>query len=600
MSTQTRSGRRISMGGVWLLYTVCFGLLVTVLGLLESAGVMGQRAIGYVFLATTFLIYAAIGIWSRTRVLDEYYVAGRSIPAIYNGMATAADWMSGASFISMAGILYALGYDGMAYIMGWTGGYVLLALLLAPYLRKFGKYTIPDFIGDRFQSNATRVVAVIATVIISGTYLIAQITGVGIVMSRFLQIDISVGVFLGLLGVLFCSFLGGMRAITWTQVAQYIVLIVAYLIPITLLAHQQTGVPLPQLMQGQALQQVTALEPQHGITKPFVEPFNETGGMFQFLALTLSLMVGTAGLPHVLVRFYTVPNVRQARWSVGWALLFIFLLYFTAPAYAAFVRWEILQNVAGRAIDQLPAWVQAWAKTGLINLAAADANANGILEAVELDRVMNTDIVVLAAPEIAGLPYVFAGLVAAGGLAAALSTADGLLIAVSAAISHDLYYKVLNPNASTAQRLMLSRIMVLIVAAVGAWIATYRLALIAQIVAWAFSLAAASLFPVLVLGIWWKRANAKGAMAGIISGLAVTLAYMVANYTTQGAFNILGISHTAAGIFGMPVNFLVAYLVSRATEEPAPEIQEFVSSLRYPKQLVAAEISAAAPEPATD
>jgi len=571
------------------MFTVAFLVFTVIIGLLERFAGLPPVMIGWAFILLTLGLYATIGILSRTKALDEYYVAGRRVPGFFNGMATGADWMSAASFISMAGTLFVLGYDGLAYIMGWTGGYVLLALLLAPYIRKFGQFTIPDFVGARFEGNRARVVASIAAIIVSFTYVTAQVTGVGIIMSRFVGVPYQYAVFIGLAGVLVCSFLGGMKAVTWTQVAQYIILIVAYLIPVTMLAVRFTGVALPQLMYGEALQNIIRLEAEQGITKQYVLPFNEVlsrgevlvnqwvGTPWQFLALMACLMLGTAGLPHILIRFYTVPSVKESRTSVGWALFFIFLLYFTAPAYAAFARWEILQNIVGSNIAQLPAWAANWTKTGL--LAITDANADGILQFSELR--INGDLIVLATPEIAGLPYTVAALVAAGGLAAALSTADGLLVVIASAVAHDIFFRTLRPNATMETRIFLGKAMVLVAAAVAALAALPRLALIAQMVAWAFSLAAASFFPVLIMGIFWRRANGPGAIAGMIGGLAVTIIYGILNYNNP-AFNILGITHVAAGIFGLPVNFALIYVVSKLTPEPAKEIQDLVDDLRNP------------------
>jgi|UniRef100_A0A7C2BE00 cation/acetate symporter len=587
--------------GAFFVFLIVFTI---VLYLLERAG-LPHRFIGYAFIFLTLALYAFIGILNFTRRLDEYYVAGRRVPAIFNGMATGADWMSAASFISMAGTLWLLGYDGLAYIMGWTGGYVLLALLFAPYIRKFGQFTIPDFVATRYGERArlARLVAAICAIIVSFTYVTAQVTGVGIIMSRFFGLDYRVGVFVGLAGVLVCSFLGGMKSITWTQVAQYIILITAYLIPVTFLSAKLTGVPFPQLMYGRALSEITQLEQAMQLSS-YVQPFKQAlsnasaiasfkqigltppepitvkdwvGTPWEFLALTLCLMAGTAGLPHILIRYYTVPNPKEARISVGWSLFFIWLLYVTAPAYAAFSRWEVLKNVVGQPIASLPAWTASWIKTGLLTI--NDANGDGILQYSEL-RIVG-DIVVLATPEIAGLPFTIAALVAAGGLAAALSTADGLLLVVSTAVAHDIYAKIINPNASYSRRFLVSRIMILIAAVLAALAALPRLALIVQIVAWAFSLAASTFFPVVLLGIFWKRANANGAIAGMIGGLIACVVYMVGNYIDP-RFNVFGLSHLSAGIFGMAANFFLLIVVSLATA-PAPKyIQDMVDQLRIP------------------
>jgi cation/acetate symporter len=591
------------------LFTIGLIIFSFFVGMLEYAGILGTRSIGYLFLMLTIGMYAFIGIMSRTKHLDEYYVAGRAVPAIANGMATGADWMSAASFISMAGTLWLLGYDGLAYIMGWTGGYVLLALLFAPYIRKFGQYTIPDFVGARYGGNKARVVSSIAAIMVSFTYVTAQVSGVGIIMSRLVGVDYKVGVVVGLIGVLVCSFLGGMKAVTWTQVAQYIILIIAYLIPVTMLSISLTGNPIPQFAYGQALQNVDRLEREQGLATQYTKPFTSAlsnqsaidsatqlgftppalktvtdwrGTPWNFLALTACLMLGTAGLPHILIRFYTVPNVKESRKSVGYALFFIFLLYFTAPAYAAFSRWEILQNVVGQRIDSLPAWTANYERTGLLSInddTAKGGNGDGILQYSELK--IGGDLIVLATPEIAGLPYTIAALVAAGGLAAALSTADGLLVVIASAVAHDVFYKTLRPNASQKTRIAVGKGMILVGAAFAALAAMPRLALIAQMVAWAFSLAAASFFPIILLGIFWKRANGAGAIAGMIGGLAVTIFYMVGNYFNP-EFNLFGISHVAAGIFGIPVNFALTIIVSLLTPAPPIEIQRLVESLRRP------------------
>jgi cation/acetate symporter len=564
------------LGMIYILFSIVFVLLTLTMGELERRINLPANLIGWALLIVTIGIYAVIGMTARARTLDEYFVAGRRVPAFFNGMAIGADWMSAASFISMAGTLWLLGYEGLAYIMGWTGGYVLLALLLAPYLRKFGQYTIPDFVAARYEGNRARVVAAIMGVIISFTYVTAQVAGVGYIMNRFLGVNYLAGVAIGLSAVLFCSYLGGMRAITWIQVAQCIVLLIAYLAPVAMLSLKLTGVPFPQIMYGEALQQITRLEAAQGITKSYVTPFNDWTA-WNFLALMFCLMCGTAGLPHILIRFYTVPDVGAARRSVSWAMLFICLLYFTAPAYAAFSRWEILQNVVGKPITAVPEWAVNWSNAGL--LAIKDLNGDGILQFDELK--INPDLVVLATPEIANLPHTVAALVAAGGLAAALSTADGLLMVIASALAHDVYARAINPGASARERLLIGRVLILLAAAAAAVAATRQLPIIVQLVAWAFSFAAATFFPILVLGIFWKRANGNGAVAGMIAGLVVTLAYMLANAWNPN-FNILGITNVAAGIFGVPVNFLVACLVSKLTPPPPPATQALVESLRQP------------------
>jgi cation/acetate symporter len=587
------------------LFTLGFIGFVLVMLFLETSLGLSRELIGYAFLLLTLGMYAVIGVLNFTRKLDEYYVAGRKVPPFFNGMATGADWMSAASFISMAGTIWLLGYDGLAYVMGWTGGYVLLALLFAPYIRKFGQFTIPDFVAVRFaeRAKAARITAAVCAIITSFTYVTAQVTGVGIIMSRLVGVTFEVGVFVGLSGVLLCSLLGGMKSITWTQVAQYIILIIAYLVPVTFLSQKFTGVPISELMYGQALGAVTDIERQLQLSN-YVEPFKAAlsnasaraataqiglpvpeaitnrawvGTPWEFMALTFVLMAGTAGLPHILIRYYTVPNPKAARMSVGWSLFFIFLLYFTAPAYAAFSRLEVLRNVVGQRITELPGWVANWTRTGLLTI--RDANNDGVLQFPELSIV--GDIVVLATPEIAGLPYTIAALVAAGGLAAALSTADGLLLVIATAVSHDLYAKVINPSASYGARFFASRVMIVVAAAAAAFAALPRFALILQMVAWAFSFAAATFFPVVLLGIFWRRANANGAIAGMIGGLVTTILYMGTNYVNPN-FTLFGLSHLSAGLFGMIVNFGLQIVVSLATAPPPKYIQDMVDQLRIP------------------
>ena len=665
MAKDAMDAWRAKLRKIYGIYTSVFVLFVVSLWIFESMG-LDPKFIGYAFLFGTIGVYAAIGIISRTSVVAEYYVAGRKVPAVFNGMATASDWMSAASFISMAGALYLQGYDGLAFIMGWTGGYVLLAVLIAPYLRKFGQYTIPDFLESRYGGKLPRLIGIICALIVSLAYLVAQITGVGIITSRFLGLTFEIGVFVGLTGILVCSFLGGMRAVTWTQVAQYIILIVAYMIPVVAISYKHTGVPIPQVMYGQALQVIeekqkqikddpkevevreiwkkkadelnqkiktlpdswtkgkyeleeqiktlpqddpkrkeaekalkvypkspeeakkkwtTDMKTAQGMSKPpksYVQPPTDSKGIMNFLALTFCLMVGTAGLPHILMRFYTTPTVKEARNSAAWALFFIFLLYFTAPAYAAFARSEILTSIVGQAFTALPAWATKWAGVGLITI--KDLNGDGIIQFAEIR--IHADAVVLATPEIAGLPYVIAGLIAAGGLAAALSTADGLLITMSNAISHDLYYKIINPNISPSTRVKIGKALLLVVAAIGAYIASHKLAIIVELVAWAFSLAAATFFPAVVFGIWDKRMNRAGAVAGMIVGLTVTLYYLIGSRFY--GLDWFGIKTIASGIFGIPANIIVALIVSRLTKAPDPELQKFVDNIRYPKGAVGA------------
>jgi cation/acetate symporter len=586
---KAQSGDFLSnLGRIYGWYTGGFVGFVVVLGILEQLGVP-NRIIGYLFVFLTIGVYALIGYLSRTAQVSEYYVAGRRVPAFYNGMATGSDWMSAASFIGMAGTLYLLGYDGLAFVLGWTGGYVLVAILLAPYLRKFGAYTVPDFLGARYGGNLARFCGVIVLMSASFTYVVAQIYGTGIIASRFLGISFELAVFVGLAGILVCSMLGGMRAVTWTQVAQYIILIIAYLVPVVLLSAEVTGVPVPQIMYGQALEQIEVLRttkealagaPSH--TQPFTtyDPLN-------FFGLIFCLMVGTASLPHILMRYFTTPSVRDARQSVAWSLFFIFLLYFTAPAYAAFAKLEVFTNVIGAPIASLPEWVNIWSNIGLVRV--ADANGDGILQFREF--TINADAIVLATPEIAGLPYVIAGLVAAGGLAAALSTADGLLLAIANALSHDIYYRMIDPKANAKRRLVVARILLVLVAIVAAWVASTRPAGILAMVAWAFSIAASGLFPALVMGVWWKRTPAAGAVAGMVAGYGVCLFYLIG--TQYYAMPLwFGVRNISCGLFGIPVAFFVTVVVSLMTPAPSRAMQEFIDSIRTPRggvRLVAGE-----------
>ncbi|MFM7420415.1 MAG: sodium:solute symporter family protein [Alphaproteobacteria bacterium] len=531
-----------SLGKIYAGYTGGFAAFVVIIAILEQMGVP-DRILGYMFVGLTIGVYAYIGIISRTQAVAEYYVAGRRVPALYNGMATGSDWMSAASFIGMAGSLYALGYGGLAFILGWTGGYMLVAILLAPYLRKFGQYTVPDFLGARFGGNAARLIGVVVLITASFVYVVAQIVGVGIITQRFLDVSFGVAVFVGLAGILVCSMLGGMRAVTWTQVAQYIVLIIAYLIPAFLMSAKITGVPLPQIMYGFALERIEGLEngfraagmtPPPGVTGWHTAPFIGANGQFSiqaavnFFALVFCLMVGTAALPHILMRYFTTPSVKEARQSVAWSLFFIFLLYFTAPAYAAFAKVEIYQNIIGQPIASLPAWIKNWqimSPYGVPWINIVDVNRDGILQWNEFR--IHADVVVLATPEIAGLPYVIAGLVAAGGLAAALSTADGLLLALANALSHDVYYKMIDRNAPTARRLVISRVLLLIVALAAAWVAGNAGADILFLVAWAFSIAAAGLFAALVMGVWYKKTTNTAACVGMAVGYVLTFGYLI-------------------------------------------------------------------------
>ena len=738
-------------------YTGGFIVFVIVLAILEQMGVT-PKVIGYIFLAATIGLYAGIGIMSKTADVSEYYVAGRRVPALFNGMATGADWMSAASFIGMAGTLYLTGYDGLAFVMGWTGGYVLVALFLAPYLRKFGQFTIPDFLGARYGGNLPRTLGVLAAILCSFVYVVAQIYGVGLITSRFTGLEFTVGVYVGLAGILVCSFLGGMRAVTWTQVAQYIILIVAYMIPVVWLSVQITGNPIPQIAYGQALQSVTAKEKElndpnsalgaaeltvralhkekvkewgdkvksmeeaikagngdafwaeqkakvekkladlkaqtpetqaqaiagaeaklaelnaapapdakavadaakkvadlkaapvpdtkaiaatekdlkdfppnidklkakwkaaeagakakSGAIPAHAQAFSGKGAekklmkenpaatpeeiakakaedqkasdtkRLNFLALVLCLMVGTASLPHILMRYYTTPSVREARVSVFWSLFFIFLLYFTAPALAVLAKYVVYHDLVGSSFTSLPAWVSNWSAVDSTLMKIVDMNKDGIIQLAEV--TIGGDLIVLATPEIAGLPYVISGLVAAGGLAAALSTADGLLLTIANALSHDVYYKMIDPNASTMRRLTISKVLLLVVALIAAYTASLKPGDILFLVGAAFSLAASAFFPALVLGVFWKRANYLGAVIGMIAGLVVCMYYMVITYDFFGgvaANEWFGIKPIAGGVFGMPAGFLGVIIGSLLSPAPSKEIQALVDHVRYP------------------
>jgi len=583
---------------VYGLYTGGFVVFILLMAILEQAGVSADT-IGILFVAFTVLIYAGIGWLSRTMQVDAYYVAGRQVPALFNGMATAADWMSGASFVAMAGGIYFGGHGYVAFVVGWTGGYVLVASLMAPYLRKFGCYTVPDFIGTRYGGNLARFLAVLVLVIASFTYVTAQINATGTIASRALQIPFEVGVWFGLLGILLCSMLGGMRAVTWTQVAQYIVLIIAYVVPVIWMSNKQGFGLIPQFVYGDAIMRITELETLHGVgTAPaekiaglavLTKAHSVAGSTFeakwQFATLVLCMMAGTASLPHILMRYFTTPSVKAARQSVAWSLLFIFLLYFTAPALATFTKLQLLDpnlatSIIGKSIAEVNAmeWIQKWSAVKF--LAISDANGDGILQINEF--FMRGDIVVLATPEIAGLPYVISGLVAAGGMAAAMSTADGLLLAIANALSHDLYYKIIDPKADTKHRLIVARVLLIFIGAAGAFVASLKLTSILGGVAWAFDFAMSGLFFPLVLGIWWKRANRAGAIAGMFFGLLAGTLYLYA-VRWGGMEPWLYIDHLRFGIIGAGVSLVAMIVVSLATAEPDAETQRMVDEVRVPK-----------------
>ncbi len=536
----------------------------------------------------SFVAYTYIGWRSRVKDTKGFFVADQDVPSIANGAATAADWMSAASFISMAGLISFLGYDGSIYLMGWTGGYVLLALLLSPYLRKFGKYTVPDFVGDRYYSNAARGVAVVAAIFVSMTYVAGQMRGVGIVFSRFLQVDVGTGVAIGMVIVAFFAIIGGMKGITWTQVAQYCVLIVAYLIPAFAISLLLTNTLVPQLgfTFSDIVGRLDGLQLDLGFAA-YTQPF-ASKSMLDVLFITIALMVGTAGLPHVIVRFYTVPNVRAARYSAGWALLFIAILYTTAPALAGFARYNLVESLQDKTpaeVQQLN-WATKWENTGLLSF--EDKSGDGRLQFTPDEATneitVDRDIIVLATPEVASLSPFIVALVAVGGLAAALSTASGLLLVVSSAIAHDLYYRMINPAATESQRLAIGRVMVGFAIVVAGYFGINPPGFVAEVVAFAFGLAAASFFPVLVLGIFDQRANKEGAIAGMIAGLSFTIFYIVGVKFYGMSPWFFGVSAEGIGTLGMLINFVVVLAVSRLTPPPPAEIQAMVAEIRDPSE----------------
>lgn len=563
----------------WFLF--CAGIvasllaLIGIFGMLEGQGLLQPRTIGLIFFFGTVLLYAVVGVLVSARKVADYYVAGRDIPALYNGMAGGANWMSAASVIGMAGTIYLLGYDGLAYIMGWTGGYVLLALLIAPYVRKMKAYTVPDFMAARYGGNAARGVAVFSAVAMNIVYLIPQFMGVGMIASRFLGLPFEWGVFVALAVILLCTFSGGMRGVTWVSVAQYLIALVAYLVPLVIMSTRLTGNPIPWLAYGRALESIGTFEAANNMV-PYVQPFARMS-MLNTLGLIFCLMVGTVGLPHVLTRFYTVKSVRESRISVGWCLLFIILIYVSAPAKAALVRNEIYTNLVGTSISELPQWMDTWGQQGLVKV--EDANGDGILQFNEL--TLHADMIVIGTPEIANMSYTVSSLIGAGGMAAAVSTSLGLLMVLAAGVAHDIYKKMINPNASEGAVLFWSRAVLVAVSALCALAALARPALIVVMVAWAFSIAASSFFPAVFLGIWWRRANATGAVSGMVVGLIVTIGYIIISHFYGIRF--FGILPINAGLFGVPANFLVTYVVSMMTEAPSEEIQDLVTELRYPR-----------------
>ncbi|MCH2021991.1 MAG: cation acetate symporter [Saprospiraceae bacterium] len=561
---------------------------------------MGILTWTWILVGITFSLYIGIAIWARAGTSKDFYVAGGGVPPLMNGMATAADWMSAASFISLAGIVSFTGYDGSVYLMGWTGGYVLLALMLAPYLRKFGKFTVPDFIGDRYYSNKARIVAVLAALIVSFTYVAGQMRGVGIVFSRYLEVDINTGVYIGMAIVLFYAVLGGMKGITYTQVAQYCVLIFAFMVPAIFISFQMTGNPVPQLGFGSAghdgvylLDKLDGLQTELG----FSEYTAGSKSMVDICAITLALMVGTAGLPHVIVRFFTVPKVRDARISAGWALLFIAILYTTVPAVAVFARTNLIETVSNIPYSELPDWFSNWEKTGLISF--EDKNMDGTIqylaEASRNELTIDRDIMVLANPEIAHLPNWVVALVGAGGLAAALSTAAGLLLVIASSISHDLLKRVFRPQISEKGELMAARGSAFVAVLVAGYFGINPPGFVAAVVALAFGLAAASFFPAILLGIFDKRMNKEGAISGMVVGLGLMTFYMMKfKLGWLGAIPPkeewwFGISPEGFGSVAMIANFVVSITVSRFTLAPPVDVQDMVEDIRIPSGAGAAQ-----------
>lgn len=675
-------------------FTLVFLLFVLLLGIGEHFG-LPRVIVGYSFLFATMVVYAGIGVMSRTTDLSEYYVAGRSVPAFFNGLATGADWMSAASFIGLAGSLYMLGFDGLAFVLGWTGGFCLVAVLIAPYLRRFGQFTLPDFIGARYGGNAARLIAMAAVILCSFFYVVAQIYGVGLITTYLTNVDFSYGVFLGLAGILVCSFLGGMRAVTWTQVAQCIILLVAYVVPVAWLGLKYANTPVPQISYGTVLTQLAGREAQladdprerdvrdaymlkakdaqqridglpgtwerghqhqikqvqelkrhraplpdlraaelelehypanpedarrqwqqevkeaaalgaplmrhaepywSGETDPAKADAEHAKKRWNFLALVFSLMVGTAALPHILIRSYTTPTVNQARRSVTWSLVFILILYLSAPALAVLVKYAIYTTLVGQHYSDLPTWVSAWNRVDPSFLHLEDINHDGIVQLAEVQ--LSPDVVVLAMPEIAGLPYVMTGLVAAGGLAAALSTADGLLLTIANALSHDLYYKMINRHASPLRRVTMAKFLLLVVALVAAFVALMRPGNIVSLVGLAFSLAGSALFPALVMGVFWRRANQWGAISAMLLGFGVSTYYIATRYPFfQAALGLnpdawplwWDIEPISAGVFAVPLGFLSLVVVSLLTPPPSPDTLALVDRVRLPKDLPQAD-----------
>ena len=559
---------------------------------------MDIQTLTFILVGLSFAVYICIAIWARAGSTQEFYIAGGHIPAYANGMATAADWMSAASFISMAGLISFMGYDGGVYLMGWTGGYVLLAMCLAPYLRKFGKFTVPDFIGDRYYSQTARTVAVICAIFISFTYVAGQMRGVGVVFSRFLEVEITTGVLIGMGIVFFYAVLGGMKGITYTQVAQYCVMVFAYLVPAVFISIMITGNPIPQLGFGSDVvgESISLLDKLDGLSAQlgFTAYTDGSKSMIDVFFITAALMVGTAGLPHVIVRFFTVPKVRDARKSAAWALFFIAIIYTTAPAIAAFARVNMIETIngtdmAGTAYTEAPSWIKNWEKTGLISW--QDKNEDGRMFYAGDERnemKVDRDIMVLANPEIANLPNWVIALVAAGAVAAALSTSAGLLLVISTSISHDLLKRNLMPKIKDKEELMYARLAAAVAVGIAGYLGIHPPGFVAQVVAFAFGLAASSFFPAIIMGIFHKRMNSQGAIAGMLSGIVFTASYIIYFKFVNPAANIpvnwlFGISPEGIGTLGMLLNFSVALIVYKFTD-PAPQhIQDLVEDIRYPQ-----------------
>ena len=546
----------------------------------------------WILVGITFTLYIGIAIWTRAGSTKEFYVAGGGVSPLANGLATAADWMSAASFISMAGLISFNGYDGSVYLMGWTGGYVLLALLLAPYLRKFGKFTVPDFIGDRYYSNVARSVAVFCALLVSFTYVAGQMRGVGLVFSRFLEVDINTGVIIGMIIVLFYAVLGGMKGITYTQVAQYCVLIFAFMVPAIFISIQMTGNPIPQLGFGGADENgIYLLDKLDGLHRElgFAEYSSGSKSTLDVFLITAALMFGTAGLPHVIVRFFTVKKVADARKSAGWALLLIAILYTTAPAISLFSRTNLIETVSNQEYEKMPEWFGNWEKTGLIQF--DDKNNDGLIQYLadvkKNELIVDKDIMVLANPEIAGLPNWVIALVAAGALAAALSTAAGLLLVISASVSHDLIKKMINPNITEKGELIAARLSAVVAVCVAGYFGINPPDFVAATVALAFGLAAASFFPAIILGIFDKRMNKEGAILGMVVGILLMLFYMMkfkfdwfGGGTKEDWW--FGVSPEGFGTIAMAINFIISIIVSRFTPSPPEEVQEIVENIRIP------------------